>query len=557
MMGKSWGAFNSLQVAARRPPELKAIIAVMGTDDRFEEDVHYSGGCLLSDNLSWGAIMQVFNARPPDPEIVGPRWRDMWLQRLEAERFWPEIWLQHQKRDAYWKHGSVCTDYAAIACPVWVWGGWADGYRDSPFRLASQLQVPHKITMGPWAHLYPHQAVPGPAVGFLQEALRWWDQFLKLRDTGVLSEPPYRFYMVENARPDPRHADRRGRWVAERKWPSPNVRMQSLALNPDRLDLHATPERALSLASPQTTGLAAGEWSSFGIVGDLPGDQRLDSFGSLEFRSDPLPAPLEVVGNAEVILDLAADRPDAFVAVRLIDAAPDGSAALVARGFLNLRHRDSREDPTSLIPGERYQVRVRLNGMAYSFAQGNRLMLAISNAYWPLVWPSPEPVVLTVFSGASRLLLPVREPQPADAELAPLPEPIVPPPSSVTRLGNGRAERAVTIDQVSGSVSHRILIDGDVFGGYGRLRLDDIGLEMRHEYERTQTIGPDDSNSASYSMTQCYELRRGAWKITLRARTDMTSTARSFELSAWLEAHDGETLVRRKEWKASLPRETL
>jgi putative CocE/NonD family hydrolase len=115
MMGKSWGAFNSLQVAARRPPELKAIIAVMGTDDRFAEDIHYSGGCLLGESLTWGAFMQVLNARPPDPVIVGPRWSEMWLERLDAETFWPETWLQHQTRDAYWQHGSVCTDYCTFA----------------------------------------------------------------------------------------------------------------------------------------------------------------------------------------------------------------------------------------------------------------------------------------------------------------------------------------------------------------------------------------------------------------------------------------------------------
>src|SRR5882762_9728610 len=114
MMGKSWGAYNSLQVAARRPPALKAIIAVMGTDDRFAECIHFSGGCLLNDNFWWGCVMQMFNARPPDPAIVGERWRAMWLERLEAERFWPEIWLEHQALDDYWKHGSVCFDYGAI-----------------------------------------------------------------------------------------------------------------------------------------------------------------------------------------------------------------------------------------------------------------------------------------------------------------------------------------------------------------------------------------------------------------------------------------------------------
>jgi len=178
MMGKSWGAYNALQVAARRPAALKAIVAVMGTDDRFAECIHYSGGCLLNDNFWWGCIMQIFNARPPDLEIVGERWREMWLSRLKAERFWPEIWLQHQTLDEYWRHGSVCFDYEAIACPTWFWGGWADLYRDTPFRLAKNLKIPHKVTMGPWAHLYPHEGAPAPAVGFLQEALRWWDLWL-------------------------------------------------------------------------------------------------------------------------------------------------------------------------------------------------------------------------------------------------------------------------------------------------------------------------------------------------------------------------------------------
>ena len=129
------------------------------------------------------------------------------------------------------------------------------------------------------------------------------------------------------------------------------------------------------------------------------------------------------------------------MAVRLIDVAPDGSAGLVARGFLNLRHRDSRKEPTALVPGKRYQVKVRLNAVAYSFPRGHCLMIAISNAYWPLVSPSPELVALTVYSGVSQVQLPVRQPQPGDAELAPLPEPVAGPSSPVTRLGQGGSER--------------------------------------------------------------------------------------------------------------------
>ena len=223
---------------------------------------YYSGGCLLNDNFWWGCIMQVFNARPPDPEIVGERWREMWLERLSAERFWPEIWLKHQTLDEYWRHGSVCFDYEAIACPTWFWGGWADLYRDTPFRLAKDLKIPHKVTMGPWADLYPHEGAPAPAVGFLQEALRWWDRWLKGKDDALAQEAPLRFYMMEGVAPEPSYPARPGRWIEEMQWPSPRVATVALAVDAEGLRRTSAPERALRIDSPQTTGLAGGDWGA-------------------------------------------------------------------------------------------------------------------------------------------------------------------------------------------------------------------------------------------------------------------------------------------------------
>ena len=384
MMGKSWGAYNSLQVAARRPPALAAIVAVMGTDDRFAECIHYSGGALLNDNFWWGCIMQLFNARPPDPQIVGERWREMWRERLEAEQFWPEIWLRHQRLDDYWKHASVCFDYDAIQCPVWFWGGWADLYRDTPFRLAQHLAVPHKVTVGPWAHLYPHEAEPKPAVGFLQESLRWWDRWLKGKDNGIERERALRLYMMESVPPVPHLTERAGRWIEEEAWPSPHVATRQLVLGPGRLETDpGTVElAALEVASPQSTGLAAGDWASFAVAGDLPGDQSLDAFGSLEFDSEPLTERLELLGHARATLELAVDRPSAVVTARLIDVAPGGRATLVARGFLNLAQRESRENPTAVVPGEPYRISVQMTGTAYAFPPGHRVRLALSTAYW-------------------------------------------------------------------------------------------------------------------------------------------------------------------------------
>lgn len=556
MMGKSWGAYNSLQVAARRPAALAAIVAVMGTDDRFAECIHYSGGALLNDNFWWGCIMQLFNARPPDPQVVGERWRDMWRERLEAERFWPEIWLRHQRLDEYWKHGSVCFDYAAIQSPVWFWGGWADYYRDTPLRLAQHLKVPHKVTVGPWSHLYPHEGRPAPAVGFLQESLRWWDHWLKGKDTGVTREPPLRLYMMESVPPVTTLEERAGRWIEEPSWPSPHVTALSLVLNPGRLDAEpaAGEPVALTVASPQTTGLASGDWGSFGIEGDLPGDQALDRFGSLEFDTEPLAERLELLGQGRIALELAVDRPMAVVTGRLIDVAPDGRATLVARGFLNLSQRDSREHPAPVVPGERYGVTLQMTGTAYAFPPGHRVRLALSTAYWPIIWPSPEPVTLSVLTGVSILALPVRRSVTSDSCTPALPQPEATPASAVTVLRQGALERSVTINQLSGEVTHRVYLDGGTFGPQGKLRFEAIGIEMSHVGERLYSIRPDAPLSAHAVMTQSSEMGRGAWQVRIDTHAEMSSTRETFELDAWVEASEGDRLVLRREWKASIPR---
>ncbi|MCB0032104.1 MAG: CocE/NonD family hydrolase, partial [Anaerolineales bacterium] len=215
MHGISWGGFNSLQVAARQPPELKALLVIGFTDDRYHDDVHYMGGCLLTQQmLSWSAVMFAYNAAPPDPRFVGERWRELWFQRMAANRPWVETWVDHQRRDAYWRHGSICEDYGAIQVPVYAVGGWADSYNNSIPRLLQNLEVPRKGLIGPWCHTFPEVGEPGPAIGFLQESLRWWDHWLKGIDTGIMDEPMLRSW-VQDSLPPARHYDYRpGRWVA-------------------------------------------------------------------------------------------------------------------------------------------------------------------------------------------------------------------------------------------------------------------------------------------------------------------------------------------------------
>ena len=167
--------------------------------------------------------------------MVGERWRDMWLDRLENNPLMLAAWLSHQSRDEYWKQGSVAEDFSAITAAVYAIGGWADGYSNAIPRLLAGLSAPRKGLIGPWAHAYPHAAYPGPQIGFLQEALRWWDFWLKDIENGIMDEPMLRAWMQESVRPATTYAERPGRWVAETRWPPEDRRPLRLHLGAGRL----------------------------------------------------------------------------------------------------------------------------------------------------------------------------------------------------------------------------------------------------------------------------------------------------------------------------------
>jgi uncharacterized protein len=556
IIGKSWGGFNGLQIAARRPPELGAVITVYSTDDRYLDDVHYMGGCVLaSDMLSWASTMLGLNALPPDPAVVGERWRDMWLERIEKTPPFVEAWLSHQRRDAYWKHGSVCEDFAAIECPVFAIGGWADGYTNAVLRLLEGLSCPRKGLIGPWGHSYPEQAFPGPSIGFLQECLRWWDQWLKGVDTGVMDEPMLRVWMQDWTEPRTFHADRPGRWVAEPSWPSQTIRPRTYDLTESGIRETAREEVPLVHVGVQTIGLDAGAWCPWGASengSELPPDQRREDGLSLTFTSSPLEEPLEILGFPEVRLAVALDRPNALVAVRLCDVGPGGSSLLVSRGLLNLTHLESHERPRPLEPGRRYLVAVRLNAAGHAFRAGHRLRVAISPTYWPHAWPSPEPVTLTVFAGPeSRLELPVRSPRREDAELAPFEEPEIAPPLAIEPLSGPANGRVVRRDVATGRTE---LVVREDWGSPGRLP---DGLLMAEYSADAFTIIERDPLSASAASEWTLVRERGDWRIRIETRSVMTSDHDVFRVTNTVDAYEGNMRVEARTWTATIPRDLV
>ncbi len=551
MIGISWGGFNALQIAALRPPALKAIVTCCSTDDRYADDVHYMGGTMLFEQLSWASIMFGRNTLPPDPRHVGGRWREEWLKRLQGSGLWLKNWLEHQARDAFWRHGSVCEDYAAIQVPVYAVGGWADGYCRAVFRLMQNLTVPRKGLVGPWAHTYPHIGKPRPAIDFLGEQIRWWDHWLKRRDTGIMDEPQLRLFMQDHAEPQSTYESRAGRWVAEPSWPSPNIEHRRFRLASGSR-LTETPARGaqppLVLNSPLTVGLAGGKWCSYAAPGDQPVDQRADDAGSLVFDTPPLDSALEIAGDAALDLAFSSNRPVALVAVRLSDVAPDGAATRVSYGLLNLTHRDSHERPEPLVPGRRYTVRVPFKHVAQRFRAGHRIRLSISTNYIPLAWPAPESATLTINPADCLLELPVRTPNKTDAELPPFGEARLAPPLETEVIVPEM--HAWTVVQDLGRNTTRIEITDD--SGVYRIPCNDLTVTMRGA--ETYGFAGKDYRSVYGETRWTFGLSRADWRVRSLTQTRLTATAEAFHIEAKLEAWEGDTLAYEQSWDETIAR---
>lgn len=554
MMGISWGGFNALQIAARRPDALKAIITSCSTDDLYRDNMHYMGGCLLTDNLSESTTMFSVNTCPPDPALVGERWRDMWIERLEGSGLWLETWLQHQRRDEYWHQGSVCEDYSAVQCPVMAVGGWADGYTNAIFRLLEQLQVPRQALVGPWGHKFPHLGIPGPAIGFLQEALRWWDHWLKGENTGIMEEPILRAWMQESVSPTTYYSERPGRWVAEREWPSPDIRDRRFWLASGHLlsDQRETPKGAQeeTIQSPLSVGLFAGKWCSYTAAPDLPHDQREEDGGALVFQTKPLEEDLEFLGTPVLDALVSANQTTAMVAVRLSDVAPDDKATRITYGLLNLNHRYGDDRPQPLVPGEKQRVKIALNNVAQTLPAGHRLRVSISTSYWPLAWAPPRPVCLTVALNESALSLPVRPRQASDKDIG-FAEPEATPPCAVTQLEEPEHNWLVHRDLA------RDLSTLEVVKDEGRYRIEEIDLEVTDRTWDWYTYQGGDFESLRGENRSERGFSRGDWQVTTTTRTVLTANERNFYIHAELDAWEGDKRVFAKNWDTRIPRDNV
>jgi len=546
MWGISWGGFNSLQVAAKNPPALKAVITLCASDDRYADDAHYLGGCLIEANLRWGTKFLSETARPPDPNVVGEQWRARWFERLNALELFPEIWMRHQIRDAYWKRGSVCEAFDNITTPVMAVGGWSDAYVNSVATTLAGVRAPKRGLIGPWGHDFPHRARPAPAIGFLDEALRWWDHWLKGRDTGLMDEPTLKVYVLDSTPPTTTRPVLGGHWTYNDTWPPTNLTHRAFHLCAKGLVGEPCEAMKFCHSSALVTGVEGGEWTSWGAGAEFGGDQRPDDGQSLCFDTAAIDGDIEIFGSTTLRLSFSVDQPMAMVAVRLCDVFPQGASTRITLGVLNLTHWHSHESPQALVPGETYTATVRLRDIAYTVPRGHKLRLAISTSYWPLTWPSPKPVTLTVH-GRSQLSVPIRGHDSVPTPSPRFEEPDNSLPIAHEVLARPDSTRKIIKDIASGVTTYTVNRDA------GSVRLVDTKVTYASRGRAEFEIGADPL-SASHAEYQTQVLDNDDWRIRIEASTRLTATAQDFILTGTVEAFESDNRVFVKNWHRRTPR---
>jgi uncharacterized protein len=537
MRGISWGGINTLQIAARNPPALKAIMPMNCTENRFTDDAHYVGSALGHTNFQWGTLFKTVMAGPPDPEISGPGWENKWLKRLEATPAILHKWVSHQQFDTYWHRGVVAA--AAIRIPTYLVSGWQDPYSRPVLRLFGNLSSIRKCLIGPWGHTYPWTA-QGQGLDWATEEIRWWVHWLCNVDTGIMDEPIFRAYMNHAAAAQQIPGFIPGRWIAETAWPA-HVKPLNLYLNESgQLATSAEPTRRVTHPGGTITGLTKPEWLDRPSVEQSPDDAR-----SLVFDTTPLDRDVEVLGQPKLYIRVQSTQPVAQLAVRLMEVTPAGESWLVSSGLLNLTRHQTGEPPSALTPGHAYDVTIDLYPIAHRFKQTTRLRIGLSDGLWPMVWPSPQTADLTfTLGGHARLELPVR------------PQEVDPVPFTIAEVLQPPAPGAARPHSTIGAVEPGHYVIENNSPPHERTIRDTGTVVSRGSWE-TSEIHEGDHDSGCWRQTVIATWKRAEWDCMVEAGYELRANSAAFQLVETLVAKSSGTTIFERRHTSDIPRDLI
>lgn len=416
MYGASYAGATQLLPATLRPPSLVTICPAVTASQYYDGWTYNGGAFALAFAASWAISLAEDTARRRGDEAAQRRLAAAYANaygsygHLPLADFPPladdpapyfHDWLAHPTDDDYWRRWSIERDYGRIAVPALHIAGWYDVFLSGSVKNfrglregagAQEGRRGQKLLIGPYVHV-PWLPVGGsldPAAGPLAVdawQLRWFDQFLKGRDTGVLDSPVTVYVMGEE------------RWRDLDAWPPTGSTPTPLYLQSAGRANSALGDGALSsrppaqqppdrfVANPAApTPSQGGHSCCFPIAAPIgPADQgpAERSLGVLVYTSEPLATDLLLIGDASVTLYAATSAADTDWTARLCRVDPDGRSVNLQEGVVRARFRDSLSHPTPIEPNRVYRYEIALGPLGVRLLAGHRLRLTVSSSDFP------------------------------------------------------------------------------------------------------------------------------------------------------------------------------
>jgi uncharacterized protein len=537
MYGLSWGAFNSLMIARRKPPALKAILIAHVSDDLYYQDVHFVDGVMHTD--VWESMIDSYNALPDTDgyELSA----DFYKERFDQPP-WHYIWKEHSGDSPFWRKesGRFQPD---VQVPVYVIGGLLDGYRDTVVRLLNSSNKQIKADIGPWKHEWPHDGTPGPRYEWRRKALRWFDYWLKDFDNGVMREPRFMVFVRDAVPASEDIKTTPGQWRCG-NWPVGGIKPQRFYTGQDNKLVSAAPAglKPCSLAYKAGAGMSLHGW-----WGETSGDMSEDDESSLVFDSAPLNKTVEIIGIPKVNLSVSADAPVYQWSVRLEDVWPDESVSLVSGTLINPADRVSRLKQTPLVPGQQTKIAGEIHFTTWRFRPGHKIRLAVSNAQFPTAWPSPYKGSTKLYPGPdSSVELPVVEQNTLTATCSlPAPEKEEwPPDASYDEQDEGDRSH-IEYDKETGTAVYSCGINQKMTIGH-------TGYHMQEQ--NTWKVNDRDPAHASYDAVTNYSITPPDRDLHLVSKFHVGSDEKNFRVTVSRQLYEDKELVREKKWDKTIPR---
>ena len=538
MYGLSWGAFNSLMVARRKPPALKAILIAHASDDLYYQDVHFIDGVMHTD--VWEAMIDTYNALPDTkayaltPEFFANRfdrqpWHFKWKENLSDGPFWRKESARFQP---------------SVELPVYIIGGLLDGYRDTVVRLLNSPNKQVKADIGPWKHEWPDTGTPGPNYEWRKKALRWWDHWLKGIDNGIMHEPRFMVFVRDAVPPSEDISTCPGQWRCG-NWPIGGIKERRFYPGDGRKLVSSAPGET----KPHTLVYKAGAGTGVhGWWGETSGDLSFDDESSLVFDSEPLKEAVEIIGLPKVNLTVSADAPLYQWSVRLEDVWPDGKVSLVSGTLINPADRESRLKQSPLVPGEKIRLSAEIHFTTWRFRPNHKIRLAIGNAQFPMAWPTPYKGSTKLYPGSNtNVELPVVEKNTLTAACdLPKPEPEEwPPDASYEEEDEGKSTH-IDYNPVTGQAVYACGINQ-------KMTIRNTKYHMQEK--NTWKVNDKDPAHATYEAVTNYAIQAPGRELRLIVKFLMASDEKNFNLTTIRQLFNAKALVREKKWEKTIPRQ--